>query len=201
MQFPNAIVNFLSERQERSNSPCHQCNAACCNGPGFALLENVLEIYERYVAGNLVRSDYSFEPNLPLSQFIFKYFDRVLFNGSLLVFFPKTLSDTGLNSTPPWNYYQAREYLNRRSPSLGCIFLSKKQVPGDQSNNCCILHSDKARNNVTEKPIDCTFLVCNGLKNVMNPSGTETNLWLSLLDYYFPDSHARFQKLCPDMPE
>lgn len=200
-QLPNPIVEFLSERERKSDSPCHQCNSACCNGPGFGLLENVLQIYQRYTEGTLIRTDYSFEFGLSLSQFIFKYFDRTILNGNLLVFFPKTLSETGLNSVPPWNFWKSREYLVKRNPSFGCVFLMKKQTLSDNSNNYCILHTDQATTSITEKPIDCSFLICNGLKNVQEPSGTETNLWLSLLDYHFPNSIVRFNQLCPDIVE
>lgn len=198
---PSAIKDFLTDREKRSNSPCQQCNSACCNGPGFGLLENVLKIYERYANGQLTRNDYQFESGLTLSQFIFKYFDRTILDGRLLVFLPKTLTSNGLNSVPPWNFWKSREYIHKRSPSLGCIFLSKKQIPEDLSPNSCILHSGEASKDVTEKPIDCTFLVCNGIRNVQNPSQTETALWFSLLDYHFPNSIERFNLLCPDIIE
>lgn len=201
MALPHQIIEFLAEREKNSNSPCHQCNAACCNGPGFALLENVLQIYNLYTAGGLIREGHSFDSELTLSQFVFKYFDRTIINGRLLVFFPKTLSEGGLNSVPPWNYWKSREYLNKRSASFGCIFLAKKQTPGDLSSNRCILHNEQARGEMTEKPIDCTFLVCNGLRNVKAPTETETSLWFSLLDYHFPNSIERFNALCPDIVE
>src|ERR1035437_5799732 len=89
VKLPTPIVDFLAEREKKSHSPCSQCNASCCNGPGFALLENILEIYQKDVSGSLMRSDYNFISGLTLSQFIFRYFDRTVINGRLLVFFPK----------------------------------------------------------------------------------------------------------------
>lgn len=202
MNIPAAIESFLTERNKRSDSPCKQCNAACCHGPGFAILENVIKIYAKYTRGALQRDDFTFKPNLSLSQFIFQFFDRTIINGRLLVFFPKTLSENGgLNSVPPWQFWEARDYLNKRNPAFGCVFLAKKKASGDLSYNYCLLHNSKMNSEITEKPNDCTFLICAGLRNVQKPTNTESGMWFSLLDFYFPDSIERFNKMCPDIVE
>jgi hypothetical protein len=200
LELPTPIVDFLAERSKNSNSPCGQCNAACCSGAGFALLENIQEIYKKYQVGGLKDGAVKFEPGLTLSQFIHKYFDRVVFNNSLQAFFPKTIAeDGGFNSIPPWNYYEARKYLEKRKKSYGCIFLAKRQAVDDLSHNYCTLHNEKFCSEITEKPIDCAFLNCTGLRAVKAPSVQETQLWFALLDFHFPGSTQRFQMLCPDI--
>jgi len=200
MKLPSNIVNFLKERQANADWHCDQCNSACCNGPGFALFENIEIIYEKYISGTLLRSDYIFEVNLSLSQFIFKYFDRTIINGRLLVFFPKTIAtDNSLISIPPYSYWEARNYLFRRQSSNGCIFLNKKQNKNDYTNNYCILHNANHDNDITEKPMDCLFLYCKGVRNVVNPTTTETTYWFSLLDYSFPNSVEKFNKRFPEL--
>jgi hypothetical protein len=162
----------------------------------------VLEIYKRYASGLLTGSAVRFETGLTLSQFIFKFFDRAVLNSRLLVFFPKTMSETGgLNSVPPWSYWEAREYLKKRNKSLGCIFLAKHQFIDDASHNHCTLHNENVSSELTAKPIDCTFLICDGIRNIQKPNPSETNLWFSLLDFYFPNSVERFNQLCPDIIE
>jgi hypothetical protein len=200
LDLPQPIVDFLDRRQELSNSPCGQCNAACCNGPGSALLENVLEIYKLYSSGTISREDFQFEQGLSFSQFVFRYFDRVVINNTLHIFFPKTVSETnGLNSVPPWNFWTARDYLKKRSMSLGCVFLAKKQFPNDMSNNYCLLHNQEMLNKITQKPIDCALLICNGIRNFQKPTTQESNMWFALLDYHFPNSQDRFKQMCPEL--
>jgi hypothetical protein len=202
MEIPVKLTEYLTERQLNENSPCEICNSSCCNGPGFAIFENVTKIYERYSKGTLARSDYEFEKNLSLSQFIFRYFDRAVINERLLVFFPKVIMDDNkLISVPPWNFWESRKYLFKRTKSCGCIFLNKKQESKDLSVNGCILHNEKYKSEITEKPIDCLFLYCNGLRNVINPSQTETNLWFSLLDHSFQNSSERFNEMFPELME
>lgn len=162
---------------------------------------HILKIYERYTSDTLVRKDFKFEKNLTIKEFIFKYFDRVVFqSGSLLCFFPKVISEEGsLISVPPWSYYDARVYLHSRVNNAGCIFLRKKFTK-ESSNNGCILHNNNAYENITEKPIDCLFLTCSADMKQIRPSSAESRLWFALLDYHFPNSNKRFNDNHPGMP-
>ncbi len=204
MQIPRVIGDFIKLRSLRSGSAdvCNSCNATCCSGPGFALLENVLRIYELYQSGLLKRDDYEFEGDLDLASFVYKYFDRVFFNNSLLVFFPKTFTENHrMVSIPPWNYYQAREYIQKRTEKKGCIFLAKPLDPNLAGGNLCLLHHDSLYEEISSKPLDCVFLNCSADKQVIKPLFRESSFWLSMLDYYFPDSKERFSQLCPGLPD
>lgn len=57
MEMPFEIIDFITERQKGTKPQCQFCNSNCCNGPGFAILENVLNIYQRYTNGLLIRKD------------------------------------------------------------------------------------------------------------------------------------------------
>lgn len=202
MQMPELIKTFLEVRYSNSNSPCDMCDSSCCNGPGFAILENVIEIYNLYANNKIQNGGCHFEKGLTLSQFIFKYFDRTIVNGKLLVFFPKMISENDfLISVPPWNFWEARDYLKKRQKSYGCIFLSKKQINDELKNNFCTLHNVNYENEISAKPIDCVFLVCTGIRNIQKPDQTTSTYWFSLLDYCFPNSIERFNQLCPDIIE
>lgn len=202
MDLPESIRSFLDKRQAGIVASCDSCNAGCCNGPGFAILENVIEIYKLYNTGKLKRSDFDFTEGLNLSQFVYKYFDRTVLNGKLLVFFPKMISDNNrLLNIPPWNFWDARDYIKKRERSLGCIFLEHKQYNSDLSENKCILHHTQEQNQLNEKPIDCLFLFCRTKRNIVKPSDTESSYWFALLDYSFPNSKDRFKQLCPDITE
>lgn len=108
--------------------------------------------------------------------------------------------DKRLISVPPWNYWQARDYIKKREKSYGCIFLERLQIENDTQSNNCILHSD-ARNEINQKPNDCIFLYCKTPKKIEKPIPVETNLWFSLLDFNFPNSQERFKQLCPDLQD
>lgn len=199
MELPNSIIDFLEKRKSGRATSCDLCNSKCCNGPGFAIIENVIEIYNLYNNNLLHREDYVFESGLNISQFIYKYFDRTVLNGKLMVFFPKMLSeDDRLMNIPPWNYWNARDYIKKREKSLGCIFLKHKQILSDMSENRCILHSTET-NKLNQKPIDCLFLFCDNQRNIVKPTDTESSYWFALLDYNFPESEERFKQMCPDL--
>ena len=143
---------------------------------------------------------FEFEKSLNFSSFVFKYFDRVLFHNSLMVFFPKIISGGGTTvSIPPWNYYEARKYIFNRVENKGCIFL-KKRLSKNNNDNSCILHSNEINLTITAKPIDCVFLNCSDKGSVITPTTRETSVWLSCLDYYFPNSLERFKARCPELP-
>src|SRR5271169_2624247 len=64
--YPDAIVRFLSEYHSGgvTESDCRACSSPCCSLGGFAVLENVVQIYELYQHGGLRRADYEYEPGL-----------------------------------------------------------------------------------------------------------------------------------------
>ena len=39
---------------------CLACSSPCCSQGGFAILENVIQVYDRYKAGRLKRDDFDF---------------------------------------------------------------------------------------------------------------------------------------------
>ncbi len=196
LQIPTEITNFLKDKQANSNSPCSVCNSLCCKGPGFALLENLELIFKNYREGKLNDAEHNFENGLDFKDFTYRYFDRVVFNGKLCVFFPKTISKENiLQSIPPWNYYEARKYITDRNVSTGCIFLKRRFNREDFTPNHCILHTNDFSINITAKPIDCLFLNCNGLGHILKPSSTQSGYWFELLNYKFPDSESRFNNL------
>lgn len=199
MNLPAEISEFIEGRENDGESPCLACNSSCCNGPGFAILENVTMIYELYMNDKLTRSDYIFEKGLSFCCFVFKYFDITVINDKLLVFFPKMISDKDrLITVPPWNFWQSRDYIIKREKSYGCIFLKKKQLENDTSPNYCLLHNGST-NELSEKPIDCLFLQCSEVKKIKNPTGDESRDWFDLLDKHFPNSKERFNLLCPKL--
>jgi len=200
LKMPEQIRLVLEARREAAFSRCHECDAGCCNGPGFAILENVMQIYERYRRGLLVRSDLDFEPGMTLGQFVFSYFDRAIINDGLLLFFPKMVTDDSrLLSVPPWNFWQAREYLLRRNRSYGCIFLDRRRTDDDTRFNPCILHGNpKIQEEITEMPIDCMYCQCSALRQIVKPRAEESSQWFRLLETHFPGSVQRYKALCPD---
>lgn len=203
MKIPKPILELINSRKPAISSSelCDSCNSNCCSGPGFAIYENVLLIYEKYLDGALKRIDFEFKHGLSFEEFIYEYFDRISFqNGSLIVFFPKTLTDSGeLLSVPPWNYYNSRDYLQNRYGKRGCIFL-RKNIKVNENDNGCLLHREDKNEELYAKPIDCQFLQCQSNKTVITPSSAESSLWFSLLDYHFPNSLRKFNEKYPGLP-
>jgi hypothetical protein len=202
MKLPELITVFLEDRKKRisSNVDCSMCNGACCQGSGFAILENIVLIYDKYKRNDLKRDGYEFVSGLSFQQFVNSYFDDCVINGGLKAFFPKTLSENNnLISIPPFgSYWENRTYIkanNRWIKHSGCIFLSKKFNDMDSKPNYCILHDKFADKEITAKPIDCVFLSCSAVKNTVNPTLNETSVWFSLLNYSFQDSDSRYQTL------
>ena len=198
------ITDFIKARSQHDSAEdlCESCNAHCCSGPGFALIENVIEIFQLYQAGRLVRDDYEFDKGLSISEFIWRYFDRAVHNDSLLTFFPKTFSDDfGIVSVPPADYYRARARIQQRTGKRGCVFLSRMLEARGTRKNLCILHTPSVLQRITAKPIDCLFQTCSSSRRIIRPSDEESAQWVSLLDLHFPHSRERFWELCPGMPD
>ena len=104
MRFPETIRRFLDEHHAGgvSEEDCRACSSPCCSFGGFAILENVIAIHQRYARGALKRSDYAYAPDLNFGDFVFRYFDvfkkTVAVNGAeqiLMLFHMKSLSAGG----------------------------------------------------------------------------------------------------------
>jgi len=202
MELPEIVKCFLEKRKEGTSKTdiCSLCNGACCKGSGFAILENVIQIYEKYKAGLLKKEDYAFIPELPFGQFINTYFDDCIINGGLKAFFPKTLSnDNNLIGVPPFgSYWDNRIFIKNNNSWInhyGCIFLNRKYSEYDSKPNYCILHENNKEHEISAKPIDCVFLSCYSIKSIKIPTQNETNLWFNLLNYCFPNSEMRYQEI------
>lgn len=215
---PAEIVRFLDGYHAGgvTDSDCRACSSPCCSLGGFAILENVVEIYERYRRGELRRADYCFQPGLGFADFVFRYFDvikkRVAAGGResvLMLFHMRSLSAEGqLISIPSGgDYWELRRELFERNPWLnhGCVFLSRKipnwpQDDGDSSRHC-ILHTAASGTHVTAKPIDCVFYTCGRPREGRVPTTEQSAEWFRLLAEHFPNSLERFEALLGKVSE
>jgi hypothetical protein len=77
MILPDEIRTVLRERHRDGVTPdqCLACPSSCCGHSGFAILENVLQIYDLYNAGKLRRRGHKFPKGLDLQLFVWAYFD------------------------------------------------------------------------------------------------------------------------------
>jgi hypothetical protein len=212
MRLPETIVRFLDDYHAGgvTGQDCRACSSPCCSLGGFAILENVVEIYARYVRGELRRSDYDYLPGLGFADFIFFYFDvyrkTVTANGNdttLMLFHMKSLSaDGNLISIPGGDdYWDIRRGLFERNPwlSRGCVFLSKRvgnwpEDDGDTGRHC-ILHEPSSESAITAKPIDCVYFTCNRPREGRVPTQLQSDMWFHLLAENFPESLSRFEAL------
>ena len=212
MELPEAVARFLDEYHAGgvTERDCRACSSPCCSLGGFAILENVLQIYELYQRGALRRTDYDFEPGLAFGEFIFKYFDvykkTVAVNGgdaTLMLFHMRSLSADGHVISIPGgdDYWDVRKELFELNPWLnrGCVFLSRRvdNWPSDDADASrhCILHVPGSATTVTAKPIDCVFFTCNRPLEARVPNVDQSAAWFRLLAEHFPNSLERFDAL------
>jgi hypothetical protein len=216
----NLEMSLLSDRVKRILADHHQdgitaedclaCSSACCSYGGFAILENVLQIYDRYTAGLLERMDYKYEKNLSFRDFVFTYFDVVrrdtghwFWKRDVLVFYMKSLSDDGhLITVPGGSYFygmrlawfEANPWMNK-----GCVFLSQKvpNWPEDDGikERHCILHDPQSDSHLTAKPIDCVFFTCDKPIYARIPDLKISRRWFRALALDYPNSVQRFDAL------
>jgi hypothetical protein len=214
--FPDAIGRLLELHHAGgvTDADCCACSSPCCSLGGFAILENVVEIYALYRRGGLRRRDYEFAPALSFEEFVFTYFEvyrkRVpLADGrepTLLLFHMRALSSDGhLISIPAvGDYWETRAALFDQNPWLnhGCVFLSHRvpSWPGDDrdASRHCILHAADSGTAITTKPIDCVFYTCNTPIDPRVPDADRTAAWFRLLAEHYPDSLERFEALLGD---
>jgi hypothetical protein len=215
--YPKPIIEFLREYHAHgiTEEDCRACSSPCCSLGGFAILENVIQIYELYRAGSLNRADYEHEPALSFADFVFKYFDiykrKVPVEGAestLMLFHMRSLSpQNNLISIPNCgDYWEVRTELFHQNPWLnrGCVFLSHKvgnwpEDDGDASRHCT-LHTRLSSSHVTAKPIDCVFYTCNKPIQGRVPTAHQSEEWFRLLATNFPNSLERFERLIGDGP-
>ncbi|MHC4198819.1 MAG: hypothetical protein ACYSU0_02440 [Planctomycetota bacterium] len=181
---------------------------------GFAILENVVLIYDAYEEGLLMREDYEFPTELSFKDFVLRYFDilqmptgRAFWRKNVLCFYPRSLSaeDEPIALPRVGNVYETRGELFHRNPWLnkGCVFLTRR-VPhwpeddGDETRGC-ILHSDKCLTHVTAKPIDCVFYGCSEPLQPRTPTQEMSRKWHRALAVSFPESVARFTAMIGDI--
>lgn len=211
--YPERIAGILKGWHAEGVTPedCSTCSSSCCSHGGFAILENVLKIFEVYQRGELKREDYVFPAGLSLRDFVGTHFDVFWFptggwfwRNWIAAFFMKSLSSDGhLISIPHIgnSYHQTRAELFRYNPWLnkGCIFLSKKvdEWPSDDkdSSRRCILHHHDSVTHLTHKPIDCVFFVCTQPQESKVPTKQLSRKWFRALAISYPNSVERFLSL------
>lgn len=193
-----------------SESDCLACSSACCSYGGFAILENVLRIYELYRQGCLKREDYEFPQGLSFGDFVEKYFDltittvgRWIWKTGMLLFYMRSLSaENQVISIPRVGYYYAvRLEMFRANPWLnkGCIFLNRKvpNWPEDDkdASRQCILHSKESQTHITAKPIDCVFYTCVKPIKAKVPTPKESRCWFRAVAEMCPANVDRYRTL------
>ena len=210
--FPDVADQIASHHDGGiTEKDCIACSSPCCSHGGFAILENVVLIYERYKEGTLKRDDFEFNPGLSFQDFVFQYFDvyvdrtgQLWWKRDILCFHMKSVDSTGtpisIASTTD-SYWETRASLFESNPGLnkGCVFLSKKapdwpEDDGDSSRHC-ILHTSEAGKRITEKPIDCIFFTCDTPKNPRDLSPEFSRRWFRTLSRAYPRSVERFEAL------
>jgi hypothetical protein len=195
-----------------SGSECLACSSGCCSQSGFAILENVIAIYELYKQGKLKRKGFKFSKRLSFNDFVFSHFDNYIkmvgpeeHQEGLVQFYPKSIDDRGRLVTIPGGaeFYETRRQLFRDNPWLGrgCIFLSHPcpNWPEDDgySKRHCILHTPDCYTILGPKPIDCLFYTCAKPYDPVCPSKEESDAWHATLSRAFPRSIERLQRLSP----
>ena len=214
-RLPQELLDQIADYHAGGISPqdCLACSSPCCAHGGFAILENVIEIYERYRRGKLQRTDYSFLQNLTFREFVLEYFDVYRHDvpdtdpcESIVLFHMRSLSPDGHTiSIPPVatvaEYCRARNAFFEANAwmNTGCVFLSHKLSawPNDDhhAGRHCILHETESSTQITAKPIDCVFHTCNTPKTARQPTSEQSDSWLAALARQYPRSVERFREL------
>jgi hypothetical protein len=173
---------------------------------GFAILENVLFIYDAYLNGELARDGYTFPPGLSFKRFAAKYFDYSVMpvrrEKKLALFHARTLSRRG--GLISWNDVGDFSVGNPRfvatcSQSRGCIFLNRgfdhwPEVAESHVKHC-ILHRRHNNTCLTPKPIQCVFFICAKPGEPRHPSTKLAAQWYRALAEAYPNSVERFRQL------
>jgi hypothetical protein len=208
-RFPRVIAELL-DRHHRgavTEGHCRDCSSMCCIHGGFAILENVLLIYERYTEGLLFREDYVFPEGLSLRAFVSTYFDfplipsgvfsAVFFHARALTKDNTLISQTRLGSDSYPAHGEPPEL--DRVMSKGCVFLNKK-IPTWHTDDrdwsrSCILHHPESRTHLTAKPVNCVLFVCRKPFEAKHPDAKLSADWVRALFECYPNSAARVHHL------
>lgn len=194
---------------------CINCSSGCCSLlDSYAILENVVEIYDVYLKKGFKRKNFEFEKELSFRNFVAKHFNVVTDNKRIneervpfLHFHMKSLDDQGRLVSLPFfrrqSYLRARGLLYQKNPWLncGCVFLSEslpKPWPYDdkKSDRHCILHAKGRKNSAGAKPLICQTFICSTpyQKKTMNKENLMTlDIILKALR---SNSQERFLELC-----
>lgn len=189
---------------------CRRCSSPCCRQGGFAILENVLEIYAAYRDGALARPDHTFTPGLGFGAFVAQYFDIWRHETGteqeprpLLLFHMKHLAPGGhLISIPGVeDYWVTRRALFADNPWLnrGCVFLSRDASADphgdDDTSRRCLLHPPGPASLSGRKPVGCVYYTCEVPRRPRESPASVTDPWLAELAQAFPHSVERLQAL------
>lgn len=212
MDFPIELKQLVEAHHHGgvTEADCRDCSSGCCSHGGFAILENVLAIFELYRRGRLKRKGHRFPRGMSLEDFIFTYFDvweRPVGpeeDGATLMFFHmKSLDERGRPiHIPGDSFWQNRIDLFDGNPWLnhGCVFLSEPVPPWPEddgrSRRHCILHQPDSNHRIGAKPIDCTFFTCTEPYQSKAPEKDVTAAWFHELAMQFPESAERFAAIC-----
>jgi hypothetical protein len=211
---PKRAIRFLRSYHADGvkEEDCRACSSPCCSHGGFAILENVVQIYEQYRAGALRRPDFDFHPDLDFKGFVFRYFDvyqKAVQLGDhesvILLFHMRSLSTGGhpiqIPAVGGSSYWETRVALFEANPWLnrGCVFLSHgvgnwPEDDGDSTRHC-LLHSAPSGSHVTAKPIDCVFYTCDRPIAARAPTQEQSTEWFEILAESFPNSVERFEDM------
>lgn len=192
-EIPPDLLNIINKHQ--ANSPeCFPCNYSCCFQSGFALRENVNEIYKLYTQGLLIRDDYSFKSELSIDEFISIYFDVIRnIDLNLTLYFPRHLAYNDVALIIPFengmDFWSTRHdiLINPINECKGCIFLENRMSLSDQSSKKCILHDYEKPGYISAKPIDCVLLSCDSNRKVKKMEKVIEDEYFILLANYFHD--------------
>ena len=132
------ITEKLHELQNKSKctpQPCSSClKNPCCKDPGYATLENVENIYSKYLDNGLVREDeITFKPHLTFKEFIQEYFHVKTHDiiEDFCIFFPKTIGN------------------------FGCVFNKRKIINNEDNFKNCLLWTEERFDKNTTFPLGC----------------------------------------------
>jgi len=208
----NKLMKIVKEHHKGgvTSSDCIACSSPCCGSGGFAILENVLAIYEVYTRGELIREDYEFPKNLSLIEFVENYFDVIARDvndtgneDDYLVFFHMRSLDENKRpiSVPPDDFWETRADLFNQNPwlSKGCVFLSHSvdnyNEDDANTNRHCILHGKKSSDGFPVKPIDCSHFTCTKKGYYKPRYKVEQDVWYNKINTSYPGSVKRFKQI------
>jgi hypothetical protein len=214
MEMPREVKSQIEKHHVGgiSGSDCLACSSGCCSQSGFAILENVISMYDLYERGGLKRKGFKFSRRLSFNDFAFTHFNVYVemvgpkeHQEGLVQFYPKSIDERGRLIAIPGGgeFYAVRSGLFRDNPWLGrgCVFLSHPcpNWPEDDgySKRRCILHTPDCYTIVGPKPIDCLFYTCMKPYTPVCPSPEESVAWHAALSKAFPRSVERFKQLSP----